>query len=385
MTKYTTVLASLLSPLSRSDFERAVNTYTADKRVRTFKSYDLFKALAYGQLSGCLSVREIENSMKANGSRLYHSGLRQIKRSTFCDAMENRNHQLFQSVFYSVVDKAQAISGRTKKQFENPLRIIDSSTIPLCLSKYDWAAFRRAKGAVKLHLRLDGDNLLPDDAYLTTGKVHDVHGMACLCQESGVIYVLDRGYVDYKSLYSIELQGSVFVTRMKRNGAYKRIKNNSREMDGPIRSDVLIQLTGTKTKKHYPAPLRKVKYYDQETGRTYEFITNDLEREALEIAAIYKERWQIELFFKWIKQNLNIKTFWGTSENAVYTQIWVALILSVLLWISRTLNGIAISTHQILQMMKTVLLSKNSISGLCTDTSPPPEIPSFQPLLEGLL
>jgi hypothetical protein len=299
--------------------------------------------------------------------------------------MENRDHHLFETVFHSVVAMAQTIADNTKKRFSDPLRIIDASTIPLCLAKCDWATFRRAKGAVKLHLRLDGDNLLPDDAYLTTGKVHDVHGMEHLCQEAGVIYVLDRGYVDYKSLYSIELNGSTFVTRMKSNGVYKRIKNNPHDKEGPVISDVVIQLAGTKTKKYYPAPLRKVRYYDKETQRTYEFITNNFEKSAQEIADIYHERWQIELFFKWIKQNLNIKTFWGTSENAVYMQIWVALILSVLLWICRTLDGITASAHQILQMMKTTLLSKNSILGLCTETPPPPEIPTLQPILEGLL
>jgi hypothetical protein len=156
--------------------------------------------MVYGQLSGCFSVREIENSFLVNSSKLYHAGLPQVKRSTFCDAMEKRDHQVFEDVFHTVVEKAQMIAGKTKKLFKNPLRIIDASIISLCLAKYDWASYRKAKGAVKLHLSLDGDNLMPYDAYLSTGKVHDVHGMAELCDESGVIYVLDRGYVDYKSL-----------------------------------------------------------------------------------------------------------------------------------------------------------------------------------------
>jgi IS4 transposase len=226
---------------------------------------------------------------------------------------------------------------------------------------------------------------MPYDAYLSNGKAHDVHGMAELCDESGVIYVLDRGYVDYKSLYSIDLQGSTFVTRMKSNGAYKRIKNNPHEKEGAIISDVLIQLTGPKTKKHYPKPIRKIKYYDKEYHHTYEFITNDLEMGAQEIADLYKRRRQVELFFTWIKQNLKIKTFWGTSENAVFSQIWVALIISVLLWICKTLDGVAASAHQILQMIKTTLLSKGSIVELCTNKPPPPRIVSPQLLLEGLL
>jgi hypothetical protein len=299
--------------------------------------------------------------------------------------MEKRDHQVFEDVFHAVVEKAQMIAGKTKKLFKNPLRIIDASVISLCLGTYDWACYRKAKGAVKLHLNLDGDNLMPYDAYLSCGKVHDIHGMAELCDESGVIYVLDRGYVDYKSLYNIDLQGSTFVTRMKSNGAYKRIKNNRHEKNGAIISDVLIQLTGSKTKKHYPKPIRKVKYYDKEYHHTYEFITNNMEMGAQEIADIYKRRWQVELFFKWIKQNLKIKSFWGTSENAVFSQIWVALIISVLLWICKTLDGVIASAHQILQMIKTTLLSKGSILELSTHKPPPPKTDSPQLLLEGLL
>jgi hypothetical protein len=184
--------------------------------------------------------------------------------------------------------------------------------------------------------------------------------MKNLTQETGVIYALDRGYVDYKSLYSIELQGgSIFVSRMKSNGAFKRIRNNPHNKKCPILSDVLIELTGAATKKAYPKPLRKIKYKDMETKKAYGFLTNDMEREAKEIAAIYKERWEAELFFKWIKQHLKIKSFWGTSENAVYSQIWAALILTVLLWINRTLDGITASPYELMILMKSVLLTKN--------------------------
>jgi hypothetical protein len=202
MTKYTTVLANLLRHLSRSGFEKAVKDRQTDKGVRTLSTFDFFKQMVYGQLSGCFSVREIENSLVANSSKVYHAGLPRLRRSTFCDAMERRDCHVFEDVFHTVADKAQGIAGRMKKLFKNPLRIIDASVISVCLARYDWAAYRKAKGAVKLHLNLDGDNLMPCDAYLSTGKIHDVKGMAELCDESGVIYVLDRGYVDYKSLYN---------------------------------------------------------------------------------------------------------------------------------------------------------------------------------------
>jgi hypothetical protein len=383
MTKHTTVFASLLRHISRSDFETAISGYKADFRTRTLQCWDLFKTMIYAQISGCFSVREIETSMRANGNRLYHAGLKQVKRSTFCDALEKRRSDIFQSVFHSIVDKAQRIAGKAKKKFKDPLRIIDASLISLCLKRFDWARYRKAKGAIKLHMNLDGDHLMPYDTYLTNGKAHEVNQMHRLCQETGVIYVMDRGYIDYRSLYVIEKQGSIFVTRVKSNMKYKRVKNNPHKEEGTILSDVLIELTGPVMKNYYPKALRKVKYRDPDTCKVYEFLTNDIEREADEIAEIYKERWEVELFFKWIKQHLKIKSFWGTSENAVFSQIWVALILSVLLWITKTLDGISCSAYELLIMMKATLLTKNSLIGLCTNIPSPLTGRNLQPFLEG--
>ena len=385
MTKYTTVFSDLLRHFSRSEFANIVSGLKADFKVRVLSCYDLFKVMIYGQVSGCFSVREIEASMKANRNRLYHTGLKQpIKRSTFCDALEKRPHQMFKHAFNAMVDKTQGIAGTMKKKFRDPLRIIDASIIPVCLNRFDWAKYRKSKGAIKLHLNLDGDNLIPFDVYLTDGKTHEAQMIQNLCKEKGVIYAMDRGYVDYKSLYNIELQGSIFVSRVKSNAAYKRIHNNPHAKDGPILSDVLIKLTGPVTKEYYPKPLRKVKYQDPQTGKIYEFLTNDLARDAQEIADIYKERWEVELFFKWIKQHLRVKSFWGTSMNAVYSQIWVALILALLLWINRTLHGITVSAYELLIMIKATLFTKNDLLGLCTnifDSKPKDNI--LQPLLEG--
>ena len=373
--------------MSRYDFDKATEGYKADWRVRTLSCYDLFKAMLYGQVSGCFSVREIETSMKANKGRLYHAGLKQpIKRSTFCDALGKRRHDIFQSVFHEAAAKARKVACNTAKKFKDPLRIIDTSVIPLCIKRFDWAKYRKSKGALKLHMNLDGDRNIPYDANLTDGKTHEANQMQNLCQESGVIYAMDRGFVDYKSLYCIELQGSVFVTRMKRNGAFKRVHNNARKEGGPVLSDVLIELTGPAAKKAYPKPLRKIKYQDQETKKVYEFLTNDMGRVAEEVAAIYKERWEVELFFKWIKQHLKIKSFWGTSKNAVYSQIWVALILTILLWIKKTLTGITVSVYELLIMARAAVFTKSDLAGLCTNTSPPePPGNILQPLLEGFI
>jgi transposase len=385
MTKYTTVFGDMLRHFSRFDFDRIVSGLKADFKVRTLSCYDLFKTMLYGQITGCFSVREIETSMKANMNRLYHAGIKQpVKRSTFCDALEKRPHEIFMHTFNVMADKAQGISTTMKKKFSDPLRIIDATIIPVCLKRFDWAKYRKSKGAVKLHLNLDGDNLIPTEAYLTNGKVHEALRMSNLCRESGVIYAMDRGFMDYKSLYNIELQKSVFVSRVKSNIAYKRIHINPHAGDGVILSDVLIELTGPVTKTYYPKPLRKIKYRDPETGKVYEFLTNDMERDAKEIAAIYKERWEVELFFKWIKQHLRVKSFWGTSMNAVYSQLWVALILTILLWINRTLNGIVASGYELLIMMRAALLTKNSLIGLCTNIPPPkPITDSLQPFFEG--
>ena len=384
MTKHTTVFASLLRHLSRSDFEKAVSGFKGDHRVRKLPCYELFKSMIYGQTSGCFSVRELETSLRVNRSRLYHAGIKEIKRSTFCDALEKRSHELFREVFYTVVEKAQRIGNNAHKKFRDPLRIIDGTIISLCLKRFNWAKYIRAKGAMKLHMNLDGDNLIPFDACLTEGYIHEIEQLPSLCREEGVIYVMDLGYIDFKSLYGIELRKSTFVTRVKSNTSYRRIRNTPHKKDSPVLSDVLIVLTGVKTKEHYPKPMRKVKYYDEKTKRTFEFLTNDLKREAEEIAALYKERWEVELFFKWIKQHLRIKSFWGTSMNAVYSQIWVALILTILLWINKTLDGIKTSTHELLIMIRSTLLTKNSLIGLCTNIPPPaPRKGAFQPFLVG--
>jgi hypothetical protein len=385
MNKHTTVFGDLLRYLSRSDFDSAVQGYKADLRVRKFSCFDLFKTMTYGQASGCFSVREIAASMKANRNRLYHTGLKEpIKRSTFCDALEKRPHDMFRSVFHTMVDKAQRIAGTMKKKFRDPLRILDATVLSLCIDRFDWAKYRKTKGAAKVHMNLDGDNLMPFDAYITNGKVHEKQQMQNLCQESGVIYVMDRGYVDYKSLYNIELRKSIFVSRVKKNMAYKRTHINMQAKEGPILLDMLIELTGAITKTYYPAPLRIIRYEDKDTKKIYEFLTNDMERGAQEIADIYKERWEVELFFKWIKQHLRIKSFWGTSKNAVYSQIWAALILTILLWINRTMNGIVISVHETLVMIKSALFTKTDLIGLCTNISPSKsDANDLQPFLEG--
>ena len=375
MPHHTTIMGNLLSHLERSDFEKAVNKHAGDRRIRTLSTFDLLKTLVYGQVTSAYSVREIESSLSINSSKLYRCGLKPIKRSTLCDALEKRDYRIFESAFNTLVEKAKLLTSTSGRRFKNPLKIIDASSIELCLERFDWAKFRATKGAVKLDLKLDGDYLYPEQATLTTGAVHEVNEMGCLCQKRGEIYVMDRGYVDYKRLHNIELSSSYFVTRMKSNCDYLVEKKLFSSKSGSIRYDGIIRLTSKIGKESYPEPIRKICYHDTDHDRYYVFITNNFDLSAQEIADIYRSRWQVELFFKWIKQNLKIKTFWGTSKNAVFIQIWVALIVSLLIWLHKYTEAIAASAQRIIQSMKTTILSRGTIRDLFLINAPP-EIPS---------
>ena len=361
MKKNTTVFANLLSHFPRSQFETSVAEYHGDHHVRTLSTYDLLKCLIYGQVTQAFSVREIESSMTCHASQLYRCGMQPIKRSTLCDALEKRDCRIFEDTFNALVAKARQLAGTSGRRFRNPLKIIDASTIELCLARFDWAKFRAAKGAVKLHVSLDGDYCFPDQVRLSTGAIHEVNEMGELSKLTGMIYVMDRGYVDYKRLYDINLVKSTFVTRMKDNCQHELVEIFSSSNTESVWLDASIRLTSPGGKEKYPELLRQIRYHDSIHDRDYEFLTNNFELSAHEVADIYKARWQVELFFKWIKQNLKIKTFWGTSRNAVFTQIWVALITFLLLWIGKMVDALDASPQRILQVLKTSILTRTTI------------------------
>ena len=379
----TTVLGNLLSHFPRSEFEKSVQDSGGDRRSRTLGCFDLFKALAYGQITSAFSVREIVGSMAAHSSRLYHCGMNPVKRTTLCDAMEKRDPVIFEHTFNALVAKAKILSGTSGVRFRNPMKLIDASTIELCLSRFDWAKFRSTKGAVKIHVALDGDHFFPEQVRMTTGSVHEVNEMAELSRGSGTMHVYDRGYVDFKRLYDINLAGSFFVTRMKQNCQFELVRPIAYSANGAVRFDSTINLSSEKGRKDYPDLLRQVTYHDAEKNRDYVFISNDFTLSAQEIAETYKARWQVELFFKWIKQNLKVKTFWGTSRNAVFIQLWVALIVFMLLWIAKHIDGLAGSPQRILQLLKTSLLEKRSIADLLREPEPPDLPDRSQIFLQG--
>jgi hypothetical protein len=362
-------MASLLRGFPRFDFQSIVDEYHGDKGMRTLSTYHTLTALLYGQVTSAFGMREIVKTLEANRHKLYHSGLSEVKRSTLSDALEKRNQHIFERAFYCTLDKAHQLSGRTRRKFHNPLKIIDATTIDLCLKRFDWAKFRRSKGAVKIHLCYDADSYLPDQVRLSTGEVHDVRMLNRFHLEEGEIGVVDRGYLDFNRLHSIHLRGAYFVTRIKKNTKFQILEKRQCPAGGAVRSDCLIRLGNSKA---YPEVLRLVEYYDEEYERTYLFLTNNLELSAQQIADIYKERWQIELFFKWLKQNLKIKTFWGTSRNAVFIQIWVALILYLLLWMMKAIHGFQITLQKLLQVLKTIPFDRRPVAELLSPrkTSP---------------
>jgi hypothetical protein len=381
--KSTTVLSNLLSHFSRYEFDKSVKTHRADIRVRTLSSFELLKVLVYAQVTDAFSVREIESSLAAHASELYHCGMKPVSRSTLCDALEKRDPAIFEDAFNALVFQAKQLSAKAGRRFRNPLNVVDASTIELCLTRCDWAKFRTAKGAVKLHVSLDGDSFFPQQVRMTTGAVHEVNEMAKLCKDQDAIHVFDRGYVDFKILHDIHLNNSVFVTRMKSNCQYDMVGIRSCSKNGPIRMDEIVCLSTEKGKRDYPSDLRRISYHDDETGHDYVFMSNSLELPAQQIADIYKARWQVEIFFKWIKQNLAIKTFWGTSKNAVFTQLWVALIVFMLLWITKATEALTASSHRIIQLLKTSLLARKTIADLFIDPDPPRPTDTNQLCLQG--
>lgn len=383
MKKSSTVLTNLLSHFPRNDFEKAVREHGGDKKVRSLCCYDFFRALAFGQITAAYGVREIEASLESHRSSLYQVGMNPVRRSTLCDALEKRSSMIFEKTFQSLVAKARDLTRMKGRRFKNPLKIVDASTIELCLARFDWAKFRSTKGAVKLHVRLDGDFCYPEQVRLTTGAVHEVTEFENLAGCPGNIYVADRGYVDFKRLYGINLAKSFFVTRLKSNCKYEVVKPLVAEPGCGVTFDAMIKLVSEKGQADYPDDLRLVAYHDEPTNRSYAFLTNIKDTPAKEIADMYKARWQIELFFKWIKQNLRLKTFWGTSQNAVQTQIWVALIVFMLIWISKAVEGITVTCQRIIQVLKTSLFERKTLQRLLADPDPPQKSKGTQLILIG--
>jgi len=356
-----TLFAQIMDLLPWTTFARYVQRYGGDCGVRTLPCTEHFRIMAFAQLTYRESLRDIETCLTAQASKLYHMGLREpVRRSTLADANESRDWRIYAEFAQRLIEQARALYAKEDLGLEltNTVYALDSTTIDLCLSVFPWAHFRKIKAGVKMHTLLDLKGSIPSFIHISNAKLHDVHALDLLEVEAGAIYVMDRGYVDFARLHSLHLGGAFFVTRAKSNMMAHRVYSMSTDRSSGIICDQRILLDGYYTQHHYPAQLRRVRFKDPETDKTLVFLTNQMTLPASTICALYKSRWQVELFFKWIKQHLRIKRFFGTSENAVKTQIWIAVSVYVLVAIVKKKLNLDVSLYTLLQILSVTLFEK---------------------------
>ena len=329
------LFAQIMEYLPRKVFNNAIARHQGDYRVQDFSCRDQFLAMAFAQLTQRSGLRGIEDTLRANSSLLYHMGFRceTISRSTLSKANENRPWRIYAELAVALMERARTLYAKEALAVDLDARIfaLDSTTIDLCLARFPWTPSQQSKAAVKMHVLLDLRGNIPDFIVISDGNTHDVNILDQLCYILGAYYIMDRGYVDFFRLYRLHQAKAFFVTRAKRHLRFDAVESHPVDKTTGLICDQIIRLTGTKTRKGYPEKLRRIKYRDPETGRTLVFLTNDFDLPALTIALLYKQRWQVELFFKWIKQHLRIKAFYGYSENAVRTQLWIAVAVYCLL------------------------------------------------------
>lgn len=350
--------------LPKYDFTRCVDRYCGNHRMRSFSCLDQYRCMAFAQLTYRESLRDIECCLRAMREKLYHMGIRgNISRSTLADANEKRDWRIYCDFAQVLIHVARRLYADDDfgLELEETVYALDASTIDLCLSLFPWARFRKTKGAIKLHTLLDLRGNIPTFIAITDGKVHDVNILDELIPELGAIYVMDRGYLDFARLYAINQIPAFFVVRSKRNTKFRRIYSRLIDKNTGLRCDQTVAFTGFYSKKDYPEKLRRIKFLDSEKKKTLNFLTNNFTLPALTIAELYRYRWQIELFFKWIKQHLRIKAFYGTSMNAVKTQIWIAISVYVLVAIVKKRLNLGQSLYTILQILSVTLFEKMPI------------------------
>ncbi len=370
------VFSQFISHFPKYEFKKCVDRYRGNYRVRTFSCWDQFLCMAFAQLTSRPSLRSTVNILHARKNRLYHMGFRgPISLSTLADANENRDWRIYADYAQVLINIAKNICRRDKFELRisETVYALDSSTIDLCLNLFPWAKFRKTKSAIKLHTLLNIRTHIPDFMEITDGKYHDVNILDVLIPEAGSFYVMDRAYNDFSRLYQFHILGAFFVLRAKRNMNFRRIYSHQVDKSTGLKWDQTIKLTGSKTAHYYPEHLRRIGYYDSTNERHFTFITNNFAHEALLITQLFKSRWQIELFFKWIKQHLRIKTFFGTSENAVKTQIWIAVCVYILAAILKERMKLDISLYTFLDILSVStfdevdilqLVTKNQISAI---------------------
>jgi hypothetical protein len=359
-----TVFAQLMQFIPTYQFQLCVDRYHGNRYVKDFSCWDQFLCLAFAQLTYRTSLRDIETCLRAQQPRLYHMGFRgRVSRATLADANETRDWRIYRDFAQALIRIARELycDEAFGVELSETVYAFDSTTIDLCLSLFPWGQFRRRKSAVKLHTLLDVRGSIPTSVYVTGGQVHDVNLLDELLLEAGAFYLLDRGYVDFARLYLFTQACAFFITRAKKNMQFYRRSSHPVDRSTGVRCDQSILLTGIRTAQRYPDPLRRVGYFDAEKDSRLTFLTNNFLLPALTIAQLYRARWQVELFFRWIKQHLRIKAFYGTSENAVKTQVWVALSVYALVAIVKKQLRLDMSLYKILQILSITIFEKTPI------------------------
>ena len=373
------VFAQVMEYAPWHTFRRLVTKYHGDFNVRSFSCLDQFLCMAFAQLTYRESLRDIEACLGAQPAKLYHLGIRgNVSRSALADANEGRDWRIYFEFAQALIRAARRLYAKEPLGVElsETVYALDSTTIDLCLSLFPWAPFRQAKAAVKLHTLLDLRGAIPTFIHISDGKLHDVNVLDLLVAEPGAFYVMDRGYLDFERLYTLHQAGSFFVTRAKSNSRFRRLVSRPVDRSTGLICDQSVELTVFYSHQGYPERLRRIRFKDPETAKTLVFLTNHFALPALTIGALYKSRWQVELFFRWIKQHLRIKRFFGTSENAVKSQVWIAVAVYVLVAIIRKRLDLEFSLHSMLQILSVTPFEKVSLFQLLTDIAPAETAPT---------
>jgi Transposase DDE domain/Domain of unknown function (DUF4372) len=365
-----TIFSQIMDYISAYEFRQYVERYSGNYKIKSFSCWDQFLSMAFAQLTYRESLRDIQVCLRAARQKTYHMGIRgKLSRNTLAHANQTRDWRIYADFAQTLIKKARSlyVNDSFDINLEQTVYALDSTTIDLCLSLFPWAVFRKRKGAVKLHTLLDLHGNIPTVVFMTNGKVHDVNILDKLSIEAGAIYIMDRGYLDYARLYHIHQSAAYFVTRAKSNFSFQRLHSQKIDKATGLKCDQIITLNGYYSKKDYPERLRRIAYYDERQNKKLVFLTNNFTLPALTITELYRKRWQIELFFKWIKQHLRIKAFYGTSENAVKTQIWIAISVYVLVAIIKKQLKLEQSLYTILQIVSVILFEKIPLLQALTD------------------
>jgi transposase len=364
------VFAQVIEFLPQRIFDKFVKKYDGNKYVKHFTCWNQLLCMIFGQLTNRESLRDLIVAINAHNTKSYHLGFgKSVTLSNLSKANQNRNCKIFEEFAYHLIANARKVRSNDDFEIKGQVYAFDSSTIDLCLSVFWWAKFRKNKGGIKLNTLFDINTQIPAFIHITPASNHDVNAMDYLIYEIGAYYIFDRGYVDYTRLYKINQFEAYFVVRAKSNLKFNRMYSRKYDKTSGVKSDQIGKLTGFYVSKEYPAKIRKVKFYDQKTNRTFVFLTNNMELSAEQIAFLYKQRWQVELFFKWIKQHLKVKNFWGTTENAVRIQIYAAIVTYCLVAIVGKSLKINRTTYEILQVLGISLLDKSPVNELLTNVN----------------